>query len=183
MEVGTVNVEGPLDLGRTLSPLGGHFRPDGWWKAMRTPDGPASLHLRRGNGVVEGRAFGQGATWALGQMPGLIGVDDDPSGLKTGDPLVAELARRNQGWRFARSGLVFEALLGAVVAQKVTGKEAAQSMRGLHRRFSEPAPGPEPLVLSPDPLRLAEAPYYEFHPLGIEQRRADTIRRVAADAQ
>ena len=51
------------------------------------------------------------------------------------------------------------------------------------RRFSEPAPGPEELLLPADPERLAAAPYYEYHPLGIEQRRADTIRRAARDSR
>jgi 3-methyladenine DNA glycosylase/8-oxoguanine DNA glycosylase len=77
---------------------------------------------------------------------------------------------------------VFEALLTAIVAQKVTGKEAARSGRALIRRFSERAPGPAELSLPADPERLAAAPYYEYHPLGIEQRRADTIRGAASDA-
>ena len=181
MESGSVVVEGPLELRRTLQPFGGHFRPDGWWKAMRSPEGPAALHLRRRQEVIEFRAFGPGASWAAATVEGLVGADDDPAAFETGHPLVAELARRHRGWRIGRTRLVFEALLVAIVAQKVTGKESALGMKGLHARFSEQAPGPEPLVLSPDPARLAEAPYYEFHPLGIEQRRADTIRRVARD--
>jgi 3-methyladenine DNA glycosylase/8-oxoguanine DNA glycosylase len=82
-----------------------------------------------------------------------------------------------------KTGRVFEALLRAVVAQMVTGKEAGRSMRGLERDFSEPAPGPSGLRLPADPDRLADAPYYLLHPLGIEARRADTIRRVAREAQ
>lgn len=183
MELGSVEVSGPLDLRRTLAPLGGYFRPDGWWKPMRTLDGPASVHLRRSGSLVESRAFGPGATTALDLVPGLIGTYDDPSSLVTDHPLVSQLVRRHPGWRFGRTGLVFEALLNAIVAQKVTGKEAGRSTRSLVRKFSEPAPGPEPLLLPADPQRLAEAPYHEFHPLGIEQRRADTIRRAARDSK
>lgn len=182
VELGRLNLDGPFDLRRTLAPLGGYFRPDGWWKPMRTPAGPATVHLRRAGTVVESRAFGPGAPSALALVVGLVGSDDDPATFVTDHPVVAQLARQHPGWRFGRSGLVFEALLRAIVAQKVTGKEAARSGRALGRRFSEPAPGPEDLRLPPDPERLAEAPYYEYHPLGIEQRRADTIRGAAREA-
>lgn len=71
--------------------------------------------------------------------------------------------------------------MAAVVAQKVTGKEADRSLRSLHRRFSDPAPGPAALRLPPDPGRMAAAPYWEYHTLGLERRRADIIRSVAVD--
>lgn len=182
MEVGNLDVHGPLDLRRTLAPLGGYFRPDGWWKPMRTPEGPATVHLRRSGSVVEAKAFGPGASSGLALVPGFVGFDDDPAAFVTDHPLVSQLARQHPGWRFGRTGLVFEALLTAIVAQKVTGKEAARGSRALVRKFSEPAPGPEDLLLPADPGQLAEAPYYEYHPMGIEQRRADTIRRAAREA-
>jgi 3-methyladenine DNA glycosylase/8-oxoguanine DNA glycosylase len=182
MELGSIEIVGRLDLRRTLAPLGGYFRPDGWWRPMRTPDGPATVQLRRSGSRVEARAFGPGAAWGLGLVAGFCGSEDDPTSLVTDHPVISPLARQHSGWRFARTGLVFEALLNAIVAQKVTGKEAARSGRALIRRFSESAPGPEELPLTPDPERLAGAPYYEYHPLGIEQRRADTIRRAAGDA-
>jgi 3-methyladenine DNA glycosylase/8-oxoguanine DNA glycosylase len=149
---------------------------------MRTPEGPATVHLRRSGSLVEARAFGPGALWGLGLVAGFCGSEDDPTTLVTDHDVVGPLAREHAGWRFGRTGLVFEALLTAIVAQKVTGKEAARSGRALLRRFSEHAPGPEELLLPADSERLAAAPYYEYHPLGIEQRRADTIRRAASDA-
>jgi len=182
VELGSIEVDRPLDLRRTLALLGGYFRPDGWWRPLRTPEGPATVHIRRSGSVVESRVFGPGASSGLALVPGFIGADDDPALFVTDHPLVAPLARQHPGWRLARTGLVFEALLSAIVAQKVTGKEAARGGRALGRRFSEPAPGPEELPLPPDPERLAEAPYFEYHPLGIEQRRADTIRRAAKEA-
>ncbi|MEA2461162.1 MAG: hypothetical protein QOH90_1339, partial [Actinomycetota bacterium] len=39
------------------------------------------------------------------------------------------------------------------------------------------------LMLPPDPSVLADMPYFEFHPFGIERRRADVIRRVCAAAE
>lgn len=177
-----VAIDYPLALRATLAPLGGHFRPDGWWAPMRTPEGPATLHLWRTGSAVEAAAYGPGMTWALESVPGLIGGDDHPEEFRTSHPLVGELQRRHPGLRIGRTGRVFDVLLVAIVAQKVTGKEAGRGMKQLTRTYSEPAPGPMPLLLPPDPPLLAAATYFDLHPLGIEQRRADTIRRVASDA-
>ncbi len=38
------------------------------------------------------------------------------------------------------------------------------------------------LRLGPSPESLAALPYYAYHPFGVERRRADLIRRVAAKA-
>ena len=149
---------------------------------MRTPEGPATLHLRRIGAAVEAVAYGEGMAWALESVPGLIGIDDHPEEFRTGHPVVGELHRRNPGLRIGRTGRVFDALLLAIVSQKVTGKEAGTGMKKLTQTYSGLAPGPILLRLPPDPELLAAATYFDFHPLGIEQRRADTIRRVASDA-
>ena len=177
-----LEVEVPLDLRRTLRPLGGTMADDGWWWPARTPDGPATLHLQRDAGGVVARSWGEGAEWMLDRVPSLLGLDDRPEELTTDHVVVGDLLRRHRGARFGATGLVFEALVSSIVAQKVTGKEAAAGLRGLSRRFSDHAPGPRRLHLPPDAARLASAPYWEFHTLGIEKRRADVLRRVSADA-
>ncbi|MBF8290351.1 MAG: hypothetical protein HW391_1319, partial [Chloroflexi bacterium] len=57
--------------------------------------------------------------------------------------------------------------------------------RGLIQKHGEPAPGPLAtqlrLRLQPAPEILAVLPYYAYHPFGVEQRRADVLRRVARD--
>lgn len=177
-----VEVDVPLDLRRTLGPLGGRFEADGWWRSARTPEGTATLCLRRIDAGVMAQAWGRGAGWMLERLPRLIGLADSPEAFVTDHPQVGELARRHRGYRFGATGLVFEALVEAIVAQKVTGKEAHHSLRMLRRRFSEPAPGPRPLLLPPAPARMAEAAYWVYHPLGLERRRADVLRRVAAES-
>lgn len=127
------------------------------------------------------RCWGEGAEWISTRVPDWIGLGDSPETLQTDHELVRDLARRHIGVRYGRTGLVFDALVRAVVTQKVTGRESGRSLEGLHRRFSEPAPGPRPLRLPPDPQRLATAPYWEFHTLGLERRRADILRAVASD--
>lgn len=182
MEFEAFEVGFPLQLRATLAPLQGVFRPDGWWSTMRTPEGPASLHLRRRDQVIEARSHGPGASFALRSVPGLIGFHDRPESFSTGHPIVAELHRTNPGMRIGRTGRVFDALVTAIITQKVTGKEAGRSLRQLRHRFSDPAPGPAGLRLPPDPDRLAETTYYHLHPLGIEQRRANVLLRAAREA-
>jgi 3-methyladenine DNA glycosylase/8-oxoguanine DNA glycosylase len=56
-------------------------------------------------------------------------------------------------------------------------------VRHFHRAAGgEPAPGPVALLLPPDPAAVAATPYWVFHPFGVEQRRADTLCRAAAEA-
>ena len=77
-------------------------------------------------------------------------------------PQVALAARRFPGWRVPRTGLVIEALVPAILEQKVTGQEAFGSYRTLVRRYGEPAPGeggarglwvpPDAATLGADPV-------------------------------
>ena len=175
-----IRVDVPLQLRRSLRPLGGHFLDDGWWQCDLTPCGPATLHLRRQPQGVVARAWGPGTAWVLARVEAMIGLNDDPASLSTDHPLVGELARKNQGYRFGATGTIWSSLVRAIVGQKVTGKEAKRGMWGLADRFGEPAPGPGRFILPPDPERVAAAPYWQFHDIGIEKKRADTLRRAAA---
>ena len=184
VESRTLPVEGPLDLKTTLRPLHGRFDSDGWWLAARTPDGPGSLRVRRTKTELTGDSWGTGAGWLLARLGTIGGLGDDPRDFTTDHPVVSELHRTHPGIRFGRTDLVFDALVVGIVGQKVTGKEAAAAMRGLYVRFSEPAPGPnEKLRLPPDPEKMAEAPYWDYHEAHLEKRRADVLRRVAADSR
>lgn len=85
--------------------------------------------------------------------------------------------------RFGATGDVFGHLVEAVVGQKVTRTEASRALRGLRSMFSAPAPGPAPgLRLPPDPVSLRRAPYWDFHTLGLEKRRADAIKAIASES-
>lgn len=153
----------------------GRFDDAGWWLCSRTPLGPATLHLRRSDAGIHASAWGDGAEWILGRVPDLVGVHDDPRAFQPDHSLLADLARRRPGIRFGATGLVFDALLVAILTQKVTGKEAYRSLGLLRRDFSDPAPGPKPMRLLPDPERLAGTPYWDLHRIGLEKRRADIV--------
>jgi 3-methyladenine DNA glycosylase/8-oxoguanine DNA glycosylase len=97
--------------------------------------------------------------------------------------LVRELQRRFPGLRLPRTGQLVPALLPAITEQKVTGGEARAAYVAIVRRFGEPAPGPAGLTLTPAAARLAQLPYFEFHPFGLERRRAELLTSVARGAR
>lgn len=154
------------------------------WRAMRTVAGPATVRVDRlpGGHGVRVSAWGPGASQAIDRAPALLGLDDDPAALVPRHPAVVDAVRRLPGLRIGRSGAVLEALVPAILEQKVTGDEARRTFRALVIRHGEPAPGPGGLRLQPAPGTLARMPYHAFHPLGLERRRADVIRAVAAEA-
>lgn len=173
----------PLDVRRTLRGVpGATTRPGEAYWATRTPLGPATLRLTPAGGELVAEAWGPGATWVLEQAPHLLGVGDAPESFVPQHPVLRRLHRSMRGMRFARTGRVFDALLPGVLGQKVTGRESGRSLRQLVGRFGEPAPGPVELMLPPSPETIASLPYHAFHPLGVERRRADVLRAVAARA-
>jgi 3-methyladenine DNA glycosylase/8-oxoguanine DNA glycosylase len=193
----TVAVPERYELAATLAPLrlGGGDRTarvlgEEVWRATRTPDGAATgrYRLDRSGPSVAVETWGPGAAWLAEHAPALLGLDDDVDGFDAvvagaGHPVVARVARERAGVRMSRSQAVYEALLPAVLAQKVTGYEAKRSWRWLVERWGEPAPGPATgLRLPPAPEVLAAVPYHALHPLGVERKRAEVLRAVARDA-
>ncbi len=185
-----VRLERPerYDLVRTLAPLRHglgdptiRIEPGRARLATRTPDGPATLEIVDTGGDLVVRGWGTGAGWVLAGAAELAGLTDDPNALEAMElphRLVAELARRFAGVRLPRSRRVVETLVPAVLEQKITGEEARRVYRALVRAYGEPAPGPFGLRLQPSAERLAGLPYHAYHPLGLERRRAETLRRI-----
>ena len=180
----------PVDLRLTLGPLRRGpgdpttlvDRSGAWWRATRTPQGPAAARYIAAGGAIRVDAWGPGAEWCLAAAPELLGSRDTLDGFSpTG--LVAELHRRFPGLRISRSKAVFEALLPSILEQKVAGVEARSSFRAIVRAWGEPAPGPQPLLLQPTPAAIAVTPYWSFHPLGVERKRTTAILLAASRAR
>ncbi len=191
MPTRTYPLDTPLDLVRTLRPLARgtgdatmRFAAGRAWHATRTPDGPATLALTVSGDLLTAEAWGPGADRALDGVPELVGLTAGPMRVASHHRLVDQLARRFPGVRLTRTRAVMESLVPAILEQKVTGDSARRAWRGLVSRYGAPAPGPSEfrLRVPPPAAVLAALPYYDFHPLGVEQRRADTIRRAAARA-
>ncbi|MDQ6772147.1 MAG: DNA-3-methyladenine glycosylase 2 family protein [Candidatus Dormibacteraeota bacterium] len=153
------------------------------WRATRTPFGLGAERLRQAaDGSIEVEAWGLGAAWLLDQAPALAGALDDDTGFEPEQPLLRELHRHHRGLRIGRTSAVVEAAWATVIEQKVAGAEAWAGWRAMIWALGEPAPGPLGLRLPPSPERVAQTPYEVFHRFGIERRRAETVRRVAAHA-
>jgi 3-methyladenine DNA glycosylase/8-oxoguanine DNA glycosylase len=151
-----------------------------WW-ATRTPAGPATLRTWREGSTVHAEAWGAAAGWLLGRLSELLGATR-PAIEVQGHPALGAAARRLPGLRLPRTGALVEALLPAVVEQRVAGLEARRSWAGLCRRLGDPAPGPAGLLLPPDPARLAALADWDLHRLNLERQRGDTLRRIARRA-
>lgn len=163
------------------------FSDGSFWFATRTPDGPGTLRLSVSGGDLSASAYGPGADWLTERADAIAGLRDDVStfpALAAQHPLVARLAREHSGLRMGATGRIWHHLVPAILGQKVTGKEARDGYVRLLRHFAdEPAPGPlSRLRLPPLPSAVAATPYWVFHPFGIEQKRADTLRRAALHA-
>ncbi len=154
------------------------------WRTCRTPDGPGTIRITAptaGPAAVHATAWGPGASWLLEALPGLLGADDRPEDFVPAHPVLRDAVRRHPAVRIGRSGLVFEALVPAILEQKVVGMEATRAWRLLLRRFGEPAPGPGPagMRVPPAPVSWASVPSWEWHRAGVEAVRARTIAAAA----
>ncbi len=157
---------------------------DAVWRGIRTPDGPASLRVapRRADGEIHAAAWGPGADWALDHVPSMLGVADDPTGFEPGHPLVAEAWRRRPHHRFGATHRLLEALVPAVIEQKVTGQEAFAGFRRLVHRYGERAPGPGRelrLWVQPAAETLRRIPSWEWLRMHIDPARSRAIVRAA----
>jgi 3-methyladenine DNA glycosylase/8-oxoguanine DNA glycosylase len=187
----TLDLPERYDLRGTLGPLamnghdpcarvGGH---EAWWTA-NTPDGPATLHFARTGSRLVATAYGAGSAWALDRADAVAGLRDDVTGFATladQHDVVRAAFHQHRGLRLTATGRVFAHLIPVILTQKVTGLEASRAYLGIARAFGEPAPGPMPGLLLPASAgTIAATPYWAFHRFGLEQRRADTLRRAAA---
>jgi 3-methyladenine DNA glycosylase/8-oxoguanine DNA glycosylase len=159
--------------------------PDGTtWRGVRTPDGPATLRLvaRPAPGEVHATAWGPGADWVLDSVPTLLGAADDPTGFEPRHPVLAQAHRLRPHWRVCRTGRVMEALVPAILEQKVTGQEAFAGFRKLVHRFGERAPGAgeeRGVWVQPSAETLRMIPSWEWLRMPVDPARSRAVVRAA----
>ena len=189
----TVTFAGVASFGHTLAPLRrGSLDPcfrapgDGTiWRTSLLSTGPVTARISRAApNAAHCVAWGSGAEEFVETLPALLGADDDASGFVPRDPTVAAAHRRVPHLRLGRTGLVLEALIPAVIEQRVPGADAFRSWRLLVSRHGTPAPGPAPagMRVPPSAEGWRNIPSWEFHRANVDPRRAQTVVSCARRA-
>ncbi len=183
----------PINLRQTMAPLirGAWDPTHRWvgaelWRTTNTPVGPATLHLVQRGDQISATAWGPGAAHAIAGVPELCGDGDDWSELDLSPhPYLREILRGMPGLRLTRTNAVFEALMAAIIEQKVTSIEARHSWRVLLTKFGAEAPGPAPqgMRVFPTAQVWRRIPSWEWHKAGVTPQRSDTAMRACAVAE
>lgn len=195
-------LEGPFHLRNTLGIIARgpadptvQFTPQAAWFAFNTPGGPATLCISHHPERLMAQAWGPGAEYALAMVPALSGSHDDwsdfdsPDFTKTLPDLARQARRRNLGTRLPSTGRVVDALVPAILEQKVTSLEAQRGYARLLRKFGSSAPGvgqvegmPPHLMVAPTAQKWAQIPSWEWHAAGVGPQRSATVMRVLRSA-
>lgn len=189
----TVVFPGAVSFGHTLAPLRRGlgdpcFRMPGdgsIWRTSLLPSGPVTAWISRvGPDVAHGAAWGGGAQEFIEMLPAMLGFEDDDSDFVPRHPTVAAAYRRVPHLRLGRTGLVLEALIPAIIEQRVPGADAFRSWRLLVSKYGTPAPGPAPdgMRVMPPAEVWRNIPSWEFHRANVDPRRAQTLVTCARRA-
>src|ERR1700744_1631143 len=182
----TVTFDGVVSPGLSLFPLRRGPRDpcfqvgdDGAiWRTSLLGSGSVTARISRAApNAVECMAWGSGAEEFLDVLPAMLGAHDDASDFVPTDPTVAAAHRRVPHLRLGRTGQVLEALIPAVIEQRVPGADAFRAWRVLVSEVGTPAPGPAPARMRVPPSADAwrHIPSWEFHRANVDPGRARTI--------
>ena len=195
----TLTFPGPVSPGHTLAPQrrGPHdpcFQIDtdgAIWRTSLQVSGPVTARISRAAAdTVACHAWGEGAEQFADSLPELLGFDDDTTGFQPSHPTVSTAMNRARHLRIGRTARVLEAIIPAVLEQRVPGADAFRSWRLLVTKFGTPAPGPAPATMRVPPSAEAwrAIPSWEYHRANVDPgrtrtligcaRRADSLERL-----
>ena len=189
----TVVFPGAVSFGHTLAPLRRGlgdpcFRAPGdgsIWRTSLLPTGPVTARISRvAPNAAQGMAWGSGAQEFIEMLPAMLGLEDDDSDFVPRHPTVAAAYQRVPHLRLGRTGLVLEALIPAIIEQRVPGADAFRSWRVVVTKYGTPAPGPAPagMRVMPPAQVWRHIPSWEFHRANVDPRRAQTVVACARRA-
>lgn len=182
----TLRFPGPASPGATLAPQRRGpgdpcFQIDGdgaIWRTSLQRSGPVTARIHRlAPDTVGAQAWGEGAEEFAENLPALLGADDDAGGFQPEHPVVVAAKAKARHLRIGRTGRVLEALIPAVLEQRVQGVASFRSWRLLVTKFGTVAPGPAPATMRvPPPAEVwRRIPSWEFHRANVDPARARTL--------
>jgi 3-methyladenine DNA glycosylase/8-oxoguanine DNA glycosylase len=182
----TVEFPGPVSPGLTFAPQRRGpgdpcFQLDAeraiWRTSLQRTGAVTARISRRAPDAVTCQAWGEGAEEFVEALPALLGVDDDAAAFRPVHPVIAAAAKRVPHLRLGRTGRVLEALIPAVIEQRVPGADAFRAWRLLVTKFGSPAPGPAParMRVPPSAQVWRRIPSWEFHRANVDPGRARTV--------
>ncbi len=182
----TLVFPGAVSFGHTLAPLRRGpadpcFRVPGdgsIWRTSLLSTGPVTVRIRRtAPDTVDCVAWGGGAAELVEMLPEMLGLQDDAADFVPHHPTVAAAQRRVPHLRLGRTGRVLEALIPAIIEQRVPGADAFRSWRVLVSKYGTSAPGPAPdgMRVPPSAQVWRHIPSWEFHLANVDPRRAQTV--------
>ncbi|MGV9455317.1 DNA-3-methyladenine glycosylase family protein [Streptomyces sp. NPDC003635] len=183
----------PVDARLTLSSLRrGSYDPthrveaDGTvWRVARTASGAVTYRIRQHRlddlGVD---VWGPGAAELADSVRRELGEGDRPELFRPAHPVLRGAVRRLPGLRIPCTGRLFEALVPAVLEQRVVGLDAAASFARLVHKYGEPPPGPAPdgMRVPPPPEIWRTVPSWEWRRAGVDLHRSATLVEAARHA-
>jgi 3-methyladenine DNA glycosylase/8-oxoguanine DNA glycosylase len=155
------------------------------WRTSLLRSGPVTARINRAvPNAVDCTAWGSGADEFLDALPAMLGAEDDASDFAPVDPIVAAAHRRVPHLRLGRTGQVLEALIPAVIEQRVPGADAFRAWRLLVTKFGTQPPGPAPARMRVPPSAdvWRHIPSWEFHRANVDPGRARTVVSCAQRA-
>jgi 3-methyladenine DNA glycosylase/8-oxoguanine DNA glycosylase len=155
------------------------------WRTSLLRSGPVTARINcAAPRAVDCTAWGSGADEFLDALPAMLGADDNASDFAPVDPIVAAAHRRVPHLRLGRTGQVLEALIPAVIEQRVPGADAFRAWRLLVTKFGTQPPGPAPARMRVPPSADAwrHIPSWEFHRANVDPGRARTVVSCAQRA-
>jgi 3-methyladenine DNA glycosylase/8-oxoguanine DNA glycosylase len=190
----SVVFDGPASPRLTLSPLRRgrgdpcyHDAADGAvWRTSLMRSGPVTARITKSApDTVDCEAWGPGAAEFVETVPAHLGFDDDASTFAPADPTLAAAHQRVPHLRLGRTGRIIEALIPAILEQRVSGKDARRAWRALVSEYGAPAPGPAPAHMRvPPPGDVwRRIPSWKFHLANVDPGRARTIVGCAQRAE
>ncbi|MEM9517811.1 MAG: DNA-3-methyladenine glycosylase 2 family protein [Actinomycetota bacterium] len=176
----TVRTNAGLDLGFALLWSKTITRRHGvYWWATTTPVGAALVAFRPSTEGVRVDAWGEGASWAVSQVPALVGLRDATvDAFRPIHPVLRALADRFGAFRVGATGRWYEAVVTTAIGQRVVTADAGQSRARLARRHGDASLG-GPVAILPDPATLLGLRDHDFHAAGIELSRTRVLRVAA----